>query len=362
MYYYQIADVILKSEYRLFSFAAFECKESKFDIMLERTSEIAPPGIDRVAGSIVYRNLQDGWFFHSTETERVGIYINRDYTQLKALGITSGTIEGMEEWFVRIAIECQMVRRGFLSLHAAAVEVNGEAFAFSGPSGMGKSTRANAWIKELNAKMINGDRPLIDIQHNELYGVPWDGKEKCYRRVHYPLKAICEIRRSQTVYLRSMSFSQRRKLLLRQCFIPMWDTETSVIQMANIARLAAETEIVRAFCGPSENDARLLFSALQNHKQLKEENDIRIKQGFVLKRVMNGHILTPKSDNTGMLTGSILLNDIAAFVCRKLENPISKYDLLQAILDEFETEEAVALTDLEMLLTSFKEYGVLEDD
>ena len=62
---------------------------------------------------------------------------------------------------------------------------------------MGKSTRAQAWIDGMGAELINGDRPLIDVRNMELYGVPWDGKEQCFRNVHYPLKAICEVRRHE---------------------------------------------------------------------------------------------------------------------------------------------------------------------
>ena len=45
-----------------------------------------------------------------------------------------------------------------------------------------------------------------------------------------------------------------------------------------------------------------------------------------------------------------------------MQNPISKSDLLQAVLDEFEVEKAVAAADLDALLTTLKGYGVIEDD
>ena len=55
-------------------------------------------------------------------------------------------------------------------------------------------------------------------------------------------------------------------------------------------------------------------------------------------------------------------NEVSAFVWEKLQNPISKADLLQAILDEYEVEKAVAAADLDALLKTLKEYNVIEDD
>ena len=236
MYYYRIAEVVLQSCYRLMSFDAFACEAARADITLDMTNELPPPGPDQILGIMYLRQLDDGWFFHFQDSAEKGLYVSADYTRLHMLGIVKPAIERMDEWFVRVAVECMLARKGCVSLHAAAVEAEGEAFAFTGPSGAGKSTRANAMMDELGAKMISGDRPLIDVKHLELYGVPWDGEEQCFRNVHYPLKAICEVRRAESVYVRAMSFAQRRKLLMRQCFLPMWDTETAVIQSSRIQR------------------------------------------------------------------------------------------------------------------------------
>lgn len=149
---------------------------------------------------------------------------------------------------------------------------------------------------------------------------------------------------------------------MRQCFIPMWDAETAAIQMANIAKLSASAEIIRIFSGPDEEDARVLYSALEEHHYLKEEPDMKAKPGFVLRNVVDEYILMPTGDNIGKFNGTILLNEVSALVWEKLQNPVSKDDLLKAILDEFEVEKAVASADLDALLSTLRGYGVIEDD
>lgn len=362
MFYYRIAKLTLQSECRLDSFGAFACEPSDADITLEKTDEISPPGTDLQSGMIVHRVIREGWFFHLWNTDTSGLFVDPDYSRLRFLGVEGDVIAGMDEWLVRIALECRMARMGFVSLHSAAVEVQDGAYAFSGPSGVGKSTRASAWIEAFGTKLINGDRPLIDVRKQELFGVPWDGKEKCYRNVHYPLKAICEVRRSNTNYIRRMSFDQKRKLLIRQCFIPMWDTETAAIQMINIAKLAANAEIVRAFCGPTAKDAQAMKRAFDQHQFLKEEPDMKAKSGFVLRNVVDEYILMPTGDNISEFRGTVLLNQVSAFVWEKLQTPQSRDDLLQAILDEYEVEKAVAAQDLDTLLETLRSYGVIEAD
>ena len=89
---------------------------------------------------------------------------------------------------------------------------------------------------------------------------------------------------------------------------------------------------------------------------------MKTKEGFVLRNVVDEYILMPTGDNITKFKGTILLNEVSAFVWEKLQNPISKTDLLQAVLSEFEVEKSVAAADLDALLSTLKEYGVIEDD
>jgi len=362
MIYYRIAEVTLQSDCNLPSFDTFNCDPCKADVLLAITKELPPAGKESRSGSIIHRKISDGWFFHFKDTDQYGLYVNEDYSHLKMLGVEDSDIDIWMEWFIMIALECLLIRRGYVSLHSAAVEIKGEAIAFSGNSGIGKSTRAEAWINALGAKMVNGDRPLINVKDLSLYGVPWDGKEQCYRNVSFPLKAICEIRRSSSAYLREMNFAQRRKFLIRQCFIPMWDTETATVQIANITELAKRAKIVRAFCGPSEDDAKALCRMLQDNKMLKEETDMKAKSGFVLRNVVDEYILMPTGENIGKFNGTVLLNEVSAFIWEKLHNPISKEDLIKAILDEYNVQRSDASADLDELLKTLKQFDVIEDD
>ena len=89
---------------------------------------------------------------------------------------------------------------------------------------------------------------------------------------------------------------------------------------------------------------------------------MKAKPGFVLINVVDEYILMPTGDNIGQFNGTVLLNEVSAFVWEKLQNPVSKEDLLKAILDEFEVQRAVASADLDALLETLRGYGVIEED
>ena len=89
---------------------------------------------------------------------------------------------------------------------------------------------------------------------------------------------------------------------------------------------------------------------------------MQAKPGFVLRNIVDEYILMPTGDNIGKFNGTVLLNSVSAFVWEKLQNPISREELLKAILDEFEVEKAVASADLDALLETLKGYDVIEND
>ena len=266
--------------------------------------------------------------------------------------------------FLRTAFECRFCHAGIVSLHAACVELDGFAVAFTGRSGLGKSTRAQAWVDALGAQWISGDRPAIRLEQNgsTACGVPWDGKEQIFRDVEAPLRCILEVRRSSANYVRRLSDEQARRVITQQSFIPMWDTDSAVLALSNVRSLIRKTPVYRVFCGPSQQDAKVIYDILINHPEQirKETQEMKIKEGFVLRNVVDEHIVMPTGDNIAKFEGAVVLNDVAAFIYGQLENPVGRDDLLAAMLAEYEIDEATAAADLDALLDQLRNMGLIE--
>ena len=266
---------------------------------------------------------------------------------------------------IRIPIECFFIHHAILSFHASCVELSGEAICFTGDSGAGKSTRAKAWVDGLGAEFISGDRPAIRLEEsgNIACGVPWDGKEQIFRNVERPLKAILEVRRAPFTRLRRLSYDQACRMAIRQAFIPMWDPDTAALAIANVHRLCRTTPIYRLFCGPDVDSAKAVHRILFEHpEEIQEElPEMKIKPGFTLRNVVDEFMVMPTGENIKNFGGTVILNEVSAFIYKQLEHPISREDLLAQILAEFDVDEATAAADLDALLEQFRQMELLEE-
>lgn len=109
-------------------------------------------------------------------------------------------------------------------LHASVIEMDGVAFAFTAPSGTGKSTHCRLWLEAFpeKARIINGDKPLIRHIEDELYvyGTPWCGKENYNVNTKAPLKAICFLERGEENKIRQIDKNEALKKIFTQLLLP----------------------------------------------------------------------------------------------------------------------------------------------
>ena len=311
-----------------------------------------------VAGNWVFRNEK--------EVRSQFITCSPDYTTITILeSETNKVILDEITGLLHIPIECLFITHGIISFHASCVELSGEAICFTGDSGTGKSTRAKAWVDGLGAEFISGDRPAIRLEEggNIACGVPWDGKEQIFRNVERPLKAILEVRRAPFTRLRRLSYDQACRMAIRQAFIPMWDPDTAALAIANVHRLCRTTPVYRLFCGPDVDSAKAVHRILFEHpEEIQEElPEMKIKPGFTLRHVVGEYMVMPTGENIKRFGGSVILNEVSAFIFEQLQKPVSREDLLTQILAEFDVDEATAAADLDALLEQFRQMELLEE-
>lgn len=269
-----------------------------------------------------------------------------------------------EQFLLRTAFECRFCHEQIVSIHGACVELGDYAVIFTGPSGVGKSTRAQAWVDGLSARWISGDRPAVRIEKDRcvVCGVPWDGKEQIFRDIEKPLKCILEVRRASSNYVRKLSREQARKLTAQQAFVPMWDTDAAFAAMANVREMVDRVPVYRVFCGQKPEDAKQIYDILFNHPEwIREEaKDMKIKDGFVLRNVIDEYMVMPTGENIAKFEGAVVLNEVSAMLYKLLEKSTNREDLLTAMLNQYDVDEETASTDLDEILDTFEQIGLLE--
>lgn len=86
---------------------------------------------------------------------------------------------------------------------------------------------------------------------------------------------------------------------------------------------------------------------------------LRIKDGFSLKNYEGQY--TVVADN-GELENTIVLNGTSLFLWNLLKGKnVSKSEMLNALLDNFDISTVLALGDIDVFLRTMKENGITED-
>lgn len=109
--------------------------------------------------------------------------------------------EQTEERIVYARLYGTLPSFGRFWIHAVLVELDGWGYAFSAPSGTGKTTHARIWLREFpGARIVNGDLPVI-CAHDGAYwgwGTPFCGKEHYQVNCSVPLRGLAFIERGES--------------------------------------------------------------------------------------------------------------------------------------------------------------------
>ncbi len=86
---------------------------------------------------------------------------------------------------------------------------------------------------------------------------------------------------------------------------------------------------------------------------------MKIKEGFVLRRVADATIVVPAGKTALDFNGMITLNDTAAFLWKLLEEDRNEDELLKAMLGEYDVEEDIARAGIERFVKKLSAEGLL---
>ena len=88
---------------------------------------------------------------------------------------------------------------------------------------------------------------------------------------------------------------------------------------------------------------------------------MKIKDGFILRSIAGSNVVVPVGDHAADLNGMITLNDTGAFIWRQLTEETDEAQIVNAILENYEVDEARAAGCVAAFLEKLKEVGCLED-
>ena len=148
---------------------------------------------------------------------------------------------------------------GGLMLHASAVEYEGRAYLFSGPCGVGKSTRSHLWEKQFGAVIFNDDKPALRRVEEGwyAYGTPWCGKDGINRNRKVPLGGVCFLHRDDgRVQIDLLKPVRAVSSLMSQTLYQLWPRQMDRL-LPLVERLIAEIPIFQ-MSGPPDRETATL--------------------------------------------------------------------------------------------------------
>ena len=90
------------------------------------------------------------------------------------------------------------------------------------------------------------------------------------------------------------------------------------------------------------------------------ERIMKVKSGFILRNIAGEYVLTPRGDRIKEFRDVILMNELSAFIWKRLQSETSRQQLLGSILEEYEVDEETAAGDMDAALEKMISIGIIE--
>ena len=87
---------------------------------------------------------------------------------------------------------------------------------------------------------------------------------------------------------------------------------------------------------------------------------MKIKDGFILRKVPGMNLVMPTGKNVKTFNGSLMLNDTGAFIFEKLQKGATPEETARALTEEYDVALDTANTDVQNTIASLIEAGAAE--
>lgn len=163
------------------------------------------------------------------------------------------------------AICLEMPKYDRFLMHAAVLAYEGEAYAFTGRSGIGKSTHTGLWLKYIDGSYIlNGDKPILSAEKDGkiyVHGTPWMGKEGRGTKGSVPLKAICFLEQSKENAIEALPKQEMVSRIFSQLLLPT-EEEAAVKTLELCDKLVNGTDAYLLRCNVTEEAVKTSFEKM----------------------------------------------------------------------------------------------------
>lgn len=152
-------------------------------------------------------------------------------------------------------------------MHSAAIEMDGGAYVFTAPSGVGKTTHIKLWKQQFGdrVQVINGDKPIYRYIEDTLYvcGTPWRGKEFMGSNRMCHVKAVCFLEQYPENHIRLLNTEEVSRRIFSQVLMPR-DIESFDHFWRLLARMVTTERFYELKCNKQPEAAELAYQTMKS--------------------------------------------------------------------------------------------------
>ena len=155
---------------------------------------------------------------------------------------------------IRMAFLVYALEHGKVMLHSCSILFKDKVWAFSGPSGTGKSTHCEIWNRLFATPYVNGDLNLIGIEDGMpyVYGTPWCGSSETFDVKRYPLGGIILLKQYPENFIEELSDEKKILYVQQRLITSIWDKEMLDATFDIINEVVKKICVVRYHCNKKD--------------------------------------------------------------------------------------------------------------
>ena len=88
---------------------------------------------------------------------------------------------------------------------------------------------------------------------------------------------------------------------------------------------------------------------------------MKIKNNFEVVKIADDYTLLPAGEQIETFNGLIVLNEVSAFLREKLKKDLSKEELVNLLINEYEVDIDTAKADVDRMVEEMQRVGILDD-
>lgn len=187
---------------------------------------------------------------------------NDDWSEA-CITLLDGKEDGLEGALIAAIMTHLSLHHG-LMLHSSLIDVDGSGIMFVGPSGIGKTTQAELWMKYRDAIIINGDMALVHEEDGVFrgYGCPWHGSSPYCENRDVLLKGIIVLEQASENTIEKLDGLVLFERMVNNIFIPHWFKPGVESAMETIDHLLTNVPVYLLKCRKDEEAVSMVERVL----------------------------------------------------------------------------------------------------